>query len=99
MLGATTAGYGGHTANMAVRNPGELVSALKVLGLSSWTFRWDINLVRYSGHQNGCGQPLQSALDWPYSFYIWRSSQEIRNSSGVRLVWDVLSSYTGYLQS
>lgn len=84
---------------MAARNPRELVSALKVFGLYCWTFRWDINLARYSGHQNGCGQPLQSALDWPYSFYIWRSSQEIRNSSGVQQVWDALSSYTGYLRS
>ncbi|KAI3114375.1 hypothetical protein CBS147331_4187 [Penicillium roqueforti] len=30
LIGATTSGYGGHTATMAVRNPGELVSALKV---------------------------------------------------------------------
>ncbi|KAJ5870229.1 hypothetical protein N7455_005170 [Penicillium solitum] len=36
LIGATTAGYGGHTANMAVRNPGELVSALKIFWASEW---------------------------------------------------------------
>lgn len=63
MPGATTAGYGGRTATMATRNPGELVSALKVLGLFLHTIKRCVNLVRYSGHQNGCGQPLQSASD------------------------------------
>ncbi|KAJ5502596.1 hypothetical protein N7463_005470 [Penicillium fimorum] len=36
LIGATTAGYGGHTATMAVRNPGELVSALKIFWASEW---------------------------------------------------------------
>ncbi|KAJ5607776.1 hypothetical protein N7537_004395 [Penicillium hordei] len=36
LIGATTAGYGGHTATMAARNPGELVSALKIFWASEW---------------------------------------------------------------
>ncbi|CAG8320515.1 unnamed protein product [Penicillium nalgiovense] len=36
LIGATTAGYGGHTATMAVQNPGELVSALKIFWASEW---------------------------------------------------------------
>ncbi|OQE00555.1 hypothetical protein PENVUL_c050G08103 [Penicillium vulpinum] len=36
LVGATTAGYGGHTAIMAVRHPERLVSALKIFWASEW---------------------------------------------------------------
>ena len=57
------------------------------------------NLVRFSGHQNGCGQLRQFVLDSPYSFYISRFSLGTRSFSGVQLGWVFLSSCTGCQRS